>query len=118
MIAVRLSVPPYPEEDVKQKDWGDPIFGITKESIKHIFLCNVFADPEDNFFKVADADGVVLKATAHGARSGNDYVKFARDRVYRTLDNIKCSNKMYRLDIGQRVNGDMQKLIDWGWVQG
>lgn len=117
MIAVRLTVPPYPDEDHPQKDWGDPIFGITKESIKHLFLCNVFADPEDKFFKVAPADGLILKATARGGIVGKDYTKFARERVYRTLDNIRVSNKQYRLDIGQRVNRDMEKLVAWGWVQ-
>jgi phosphoribosylamine--glycine ligase len=117
MIAVRLSVPPYPAEDVKQKDWGDPIIGINLDNIKHLFLCNVFADHADNLFKVAPADGLVLKATAHGGKKGADYTSFARDRVYRTLDNIKCSNKQYRLDIGKRVNGDLAKLISWGWVQ-
>jgi phosphoribosylamine--glycine ligase len=117
MIAVRMCVPPYPDEEHPQKDFGDPIFGITKESIKHLFLCNVYADEKDNLFKVADADGLVLKATARGGKSGTDYTTFARDRVYRTLENIRCSNKMYRLDIGKRVNGDMKKLVDWGWVQ-
>jgi phosphoribosylamine--glycine ligase len=117
MIAVRLSVPPYPAEDVKQKDWGDPIVGINVDNISHLFLCNVFADHEDNTFKVAPADGLVLKATAHGGKKGGDYTSFARDRVYRTLDNIKCSNKQYRLDIGKRVNGDLAKLVSWGWMQ-
>jgi phosphoribosylamine--glycine ligase len=117
MIAVRLTVPPYPAEDVEQIDWGDPITGINVDNIKHLFLCNVYADHEDNKFKVAKADGVVLKATAHGGKKGTDYTSFARDRVYRTLGNIKCSNNQYRLDIGKRVNGDMAKLIGWGWVQ-
>jgi phosphoribosylamine--glycine ligase len=117
MICVRLSVPPYPLEDVPQKDWGDPITGITVDNINHLFLCNVYADHEDNKFKIAPADGLVLKATAHGGKKGKDYTSFARDRVYRTLENIKCSNKQYRLDIGKRVNGDMDKLIQWGWLQ-
>ncbi len=117
MIAVRLSVPPYPLEDVKQKDWGDPIGGVGVDNINHIFLCNVYADHEDNMFKVAPADGLVLKATARGRKLGEDYVREARERVYRTLENISCSNKQYRLDIGKRVNGDMKKLVDWGWVQ-
>jgi phosphoribosylamine--glycine ligase len=33
MIAVRLTVPPYPAEDVPQKEWGDPISGIGTEII-------------------------------------------------------------------------------------
>jgi phosphoribosylamine-glycine ligase len=117
MIAVRLTVPPYPLEDVKQKDWGDPITGISLDNIHHLFLCNVFADESDNKFKVAPADGVVLKATARGVPKGGDYTTMARERVYKTLSNIKCSNNQYRLDIGKRVNGDMEKLVAWGWVQ-
>lgn len=116
MIAVRLSVPPYPLEDVKQPDWGDPIGGVNVDNINHIFLCNVFADHEDSLFKVAPADGLVLKVTARGRKQGGDYTGEARERVYRTLGNITCSNKQYRLDIGKRVNGDMAKLIGWGWL--
>ena len=117
MIAVRLTVPPYPMEKAPEPEWGDPIGGITVDNINHLFLCSVYADQSDGKFKVAPPDGIVLKATAHGGKVGSDYTKFCRDRVYRTLDNIKVSNKQYRLDIGKRVNGDMAKLIAWGWLQ-
>lgn len=115
MICVRLTVPPYPIEDVKQKEWGEPILGINDQNIRHLFLCNVFI--EDNLFKVADADGLVLKATARGAKKDNDYVRTARDRAYRTLENIRLGGKQYRLDVGKRVNEDMKQLAAWGWVQ-
>ena len=116
MIAVRLVVSPYPMEDVKQKDWGQPILGLNKENLKHLFLCNVFLDGKDGMCKVAPADGVVLKATARGRRKGPDLTTEARDRVYRTLENVRIPGKMYRTDIGKRVNGDWKQLEEWGWV--
>lgn len=117
MIAVRLSVPPYPIEDVPQTEWGEPILGINENNINHLFLCNVFIDPGDKLFKVAPADGVVLKATAVGGRRGDDPLGEARRRVYRTLDNIRLGSKQYRLDIGSRVKKDVEQLVSWGWIQ-
>jgi len=108
-IAVRLTVPPYPLEDVPQTEWGEPILGINEHNIEHLWLCNVFI--KDNLFRVAPADGLVLKATARG-----ETVKEARGRVYRTLDNIKLGGKQYRLDIGERVPDDIRQLEAWGWL--
>lgn len=108
-IAVRLTVPPYPLEDVPQKEWGEPILGINENNIGHLWLCNVYV--ESNLFRVAKADGLVLKATARG-----DTVDKARERVYRTLNNIKLGGKQYRLDIGRRVGDDIKQLEAWGWL--
>ena len=117
MICVRLTVPPYPLEDVKQMEWGEPILGINENNINHLWLCNVFVGKEDKFFRVADADGVVLKATARGQKKGADFTSQARDRVYRTLENVRLGGKQYRLDIGRRVNADVKQLIEWGWLE-
>lgn len=117
MIVVRLTVPPYPLEDVPQAEWGEPILGINENNINHLWLCNVFVDRADMLFKTAPADGLVLKASARGEIKAGDYTSQCRDRVYRTLGNIRLGSKQYRLDIGRRVNGDMAKLVEWGWVQ-
>lgn len=107
-ICVRLAVPPYPV-DTPQTEWGEPILGINENNIEHLWLCGVYV--KDNLFRVAQGDGVVLKATARG-----ESVDQARSRVYRTLDNIKLGGKFYRLDIGKRASEDIKKLEQWGWL--
>lgn len=112
LISVRLSVPPYPsEEDGLKVEWGEPILGINANNIEHLWLCNVFVDERDSLFKTAGGDGLTLKATARG-----DTVQLARKRVYRTLDNIRVGSKMYRRDIGNRVEQDVNQLKEWGWL--
>jgi len=110
LIAVRLTVPPYPMEKVKPEDHGEPILGLDEFKLKHIFLCDVYF--EDNELKYAGSDGVVLKATA----SGRD-VREAKRRVYRTLKDVKVGSKQYRTDIGDRVPGDIEKLKSMGWLK-
>lgn len=112
VIAVRLSVPPYPcEDDGLKVEWGEPILGINENNINHLWLCNVFIDQKDQLFKTSGADGLTLVATARGAD-----VAMARRRVYRTLDNIRVGSKMYRRDIGLRAEKDIQQLTEWGWL--
>lgn len=112
MIAVRMSVPPYPLEDVTPKDdeYGDPILGINKNNLPHLWLCDVYLD-KDGLFKYAGLNGLVLKATAIGRD-----VEEARRRVYRTLGNVRLSGKQYRTDIGERVEKDIVQLKKWGWL--
>ncbi len=111
-IAVRLSVPPYPCEDENVKaEYGEPVLGINENNIKHLWLCNVFVDPKDQLFKTSGADGLTMVATARGSD-----VAQARRRVYRTLDNIRVGGKMYRRDIGTRVEKDIAQLEAWGWI--
>lgn len=109
-IAVRLSVPPYPLEDAGVKaEWGEPILGINEQNINHLWLCDVMV--EDNLFRTSGADGLTLVATARG-----ESVDRARRRVYRTLDNLRVGSKMYRRDIGARVDDDLRQLTEWGWL--
>lgn len=108
MIAVRLSVPPWPSLDSNQ-DSGAPILGLTEENLKHVFLTDVYI--ENGVYKTAGGDGVILKATARGI-----HVHEARRRVYRTLDNIEVQDKQYRLDIGKRVDSDLSQLRSWGYL--
>ena len=111
-IAVRMGVPPYPSEDEAIKaEWGEPILGINENNIGHLWLCNVFVDPKDMLFKTSGGDGLTLKATARGEDVG-----VARRRVYRTIDNLRVTDKMYRRDIGLRAEADIKQLEQWGWL--
>lgn len=127
MIAVRLSVPPWPMAKPNQnKDYGEPVLGINDSTIHHLFLTDVYEEKGEYF--TAGGDGVLLKATAVGAvtpaktapprgqPAKDDYTYEARRRVYRLLDRIKVSNKQYRTDIGSRVNDEIVQLKQWGWL--
>lgn len=109
MIAVRLSVPPWPHDEPALEDAGQPLLGLNEHNLKHVYLTDVYKEGEKYFY--AAGDGAVLKATADGVS-----VREARRRVYRTLAGLEISGKQYRTDIGQRVEGDMEKLKAWGWL--
>lgn len=117
MIAVRLSIPPWPVRKPDTSDEPVQLRGITDDNIWHLFLTDLFQ--KDGEYFTAGGDGVLLKATALGSintRGKPDYSYEARRRVYRLLDKINVTNKQYRTDIGERVNGDLAKLKAWGWV--
>jgi phosphoribosylamine--glycine ligase len=125
MIAVRLSVPPWPMRRPDRDSGGESVLGIDEDTLVHLFLTDL--EYKDGSYITAGGDGVLLKATAIGAvtppkplnngkRSRPDYTYEARRRVYRLLDKIKVSNKQYRTDIGARANGDIAQLKEWGWL--
>jgi phosphoribosylamine--glycine ligase len=116
MMSVRLSVPPWPHAKPTSENEGSPVTGLTPEVLKHVAITDLYLDKADGLYKTAAGDGVLLKATATGRATGDDLTREARNRVYRTLDNIHVSGKQYRTDIGKRVNNDMKKLKEWGWL--
>jgi phosphoribosylamine--glycine ligase len=130
MIAVRVSIPPYPfrNPDVPAEGWrGEPIMGIEEPRLHHLFLCDVMRD-EDGRYRTGGADGLLFKATAigrverdkqapDGRRYKPDYTYEARRRVYRTIEGIEVDGKQYRDDIGERVNRDVAQLKKWGWLE-
>ena len=109
MIAVRLSIPPWPSAKPKEEEHGAPVLGLTPPILKHVFFTDVYK--EGNEYKTAGGDGVLMKVTARG-RDVNE----ARNRVYRTLKDIDVNSKQYRLDIGERVPKAMNQLKEWGWI--
>jgi phosphoribosylamine-glycine ligase len=126
MVAVRLSIPPWPMR--KPDSDAEPLLvtGIDRDTLPHLFLTDIYV--EDGVYYTAGGDGVLLKATAvgridqrdrptkGGAAYKTDYTHEARRRVYRLLDSIDVPNKQYRIDIGSRVNDDAAKLREWGWL--
>ncbi len=119
MIAVRLSIPPWPARKPDYTTAGEPILGITEERLYHLFLTDVEKTKEG--YVTAGCDGVLLKATAIGQTTSNgrnnpDITYEARRRVYRLLDKISVTNEQYRTDVGARVNRDVAQLKQWGWL--
>lgn len=109
MIAIRVSVPPYPHKS--EADWGEglPLNGISDQNLDHLYLTDVFFD--DSGYHYAQGDGVVLKATARGRT-----VQEARHRAYRTINNLDIPDAQYRRDIGRRVDEDLKRLSYWGFI--
>lgn len=119
MIAVRLSIPPWPVRKPDHTDAGEPVLGITDERLFHLFLTDL--EKTRDGYVTAGGDGVLLKATAIGhttSRNGGkpDLTYEARRRVYRLLDKIDVEGKQYRVDVGSRVNDDVAQLKKWGWL--
>lgn len=109
LIAVRLSVAPWPHSDPSGDDAGMPILGIDKQNLKHLFLTDIMLNGGQ--YQYAASDGVVCKATARGRT-----VDEARRRAYRTIGNLGIQDVQYRRDIGARVPNDMRKLENWGYL--
>ena len=125
MIAVSLSIPPWPNRKIDKDEAGEPVLGINEQALHHLFLGDLCREGDDYF--TAGCEGKLLTATAIGRVSRgkrapdgstykDDYTYEARRRVYRTLDRIKVPSKQYRVDIGERVNGDIAKLKEWKWL--
>lgn len=109
LIAVRVSVPPWPHAPTKATQAGRPLIGVNEDSLRHLYLTDIYKQGDDYLF--AAGDGVVYKATARG-RS----LQEARTRVYRTVQNVKILDMQYREDIGSRFVADWEKLKELGYV--
>jgi phosphoribosylamine--glycine ligase len=109
-IAVRLSMPPYPGEDGVEILKGAYVLDVPNEARKHLMFSDVML--KDGGEVVAGVDGVLGCATARGSS-----IQEARRRVYRTVENIVIHDDVqYRKDIGAGVEGSIEKLKTWGWV--
>lgn len=113
MIAVRVSQPPFPDDNEEQARFyrGSPVDGLTELDQPHVLFSDVML--EDGKPVAAGVDGLLLKATAFGRT-----IPEAKKRVYRTISNIKVVDIQYRSDIGDRVPADLALLKQWGWVNG
>lgn len=121
MVAVRLSIPPWPVRQPRDGDFGEPILGL--EDMTHIWPSDIYKEKKDYF--TAGAEGILLKATATGratettladGKASIDLTREALRRAYRLLEKIKVGSKQYRTDIGKRVNSQYAQLKQWGWL--
>jgi len=109
-IAVRLSMPPYPQDEDCSILRGVQVLDIPQPARKHIMLSDVMLlnDTET----LAGVDGVIGCATARG-----QLISELRKRVYRTIDNcIIHQDVQYRKDIGLDVERKIEQLKTWGWI--
>lgn len=94
-VAVGLSLPPYPYEDISEEIID---IKVPDEAVNHTFLCNI-------------GNSQLGWVTARGV----DILE-ARRRVYRTIDNLKLEDVVqYRQDIPSEVK-EFSLLKQWGWL--
>lgn len=107
--AIRITVPPYPNETYNAGLRGTPILGVTPNNKSHIFLADVMR--KDGRLEVAGTDGFVGVVTAHAQTPSK-----ALGRALRTIAELEVPNIQYRIDAGQRAERDQAKLREWGWI--
>lgn len=106
-IAVRLSIPPYPSDG---KPEHLPIIGVSPLNEKHIWFGDVHLT-QGKKLECSGFDGMLGCVTAKGKN-----VRECQRRAYRTIHSLTIPQLQYRTDIGERVNKDLARLKDWGWV--
>lgn len=85
---------------------GMEIKGINRYNEKHLWLYAV----EDG--KVTSNGGIIASVTARG-----DTIREAKRRCYRTINNIKVNDVIYRTDIGNKTSHLYSELITKGWIE-
>jgi len=73
--------------------------------------------------EVGLADGRMVTAGLYGwtavVTGTGATVAQARDAAYERARQVRCANMRYRLDIGDKlIAGDLERLRDWGWLEG
>jgi len=110
-IAVRLSLPPWPNFEGTEKLKGIQFLDIPEEAERHVWLSDVQKDKEGTLV-CSGVDGVLGCVTARGTS-----VRECQRRVYRTIKNIIIHpDVQYRSDIGEKVDEKRNQLKSWGWI--
>lgn len=105
-MAVRVSVPPYPNDgDVPEI----PIF-VPEDIEDNIYLSDIYVncdsvDANISRYQCAGTDGYVLCVADTGNQLGR-----LQERVYSLIDKLEIPSKQYRIDVGDRVTSDRQRL--------
>ena len=116
-MGVLLAVPPYPDNDGNLDLYKDVLIqGLNPQILKHFWGDDIYKKGED--YLLSGNGGRIATITARGDDvSGYSPIRDAKRRVYRTINNIIIPDVMYRSDIGDRVQGDKEKLKNWGWIK-
>jgi len=119
-MGVSFCITPFPTPLEKHKEVAKEICrdrliqGVCKENINHIWLGDVYRKGES--YACAGVNGMLGVVTARGDTIGENPLREAKRRCYRTLSNLIIPDVMYRRDIGERVTRDKTQLESWGWL--
>lgn len=110
-LSIRLSVPPYPGDDLKldkSPSMGVPVRGIDGLWDKH-FVAVGIAKGSDGY-EVADPNGFVGVALASG-----DYLKAMSREVLHFCKKLQIRGLQYRTDAADAIGEDLDFLSKTGW---
>lgn len=99
-VAIRVSIPPYPQDIDASKTAGRPISGI--DSLKDVFLLDA---KYDGRIVTAGVDGVIAEITGRGKT-----LEELDKEVYRKVDKIKIPDKQFRSDGIQVAKERIERL--------
>lgn len=102
--AVRLSIPPYPNEQGVEKSAGKPIRGI--DSLDHIWLLD--AKLENDSLLTAGVDGVVAEVTGK-AKTLDELGR----QIYGRIGKLKIPDAQFRTDCIENAKERLAKLKEW-----
>jgi phosphoribosylamine--glycine ligase len=110
-VGVVLSLPPYPNPGAKTDEVvGVPIWNVVPSIEERVHLTQ--AQMEKG--QLASAGDYVCVVTGSG-----DSVQAARSAVYRVAERLQSPIKyQYRIDIGQRLSRDLDRLQTHGFAKG
>ena len=110
-VGVVISLPPYPHSHAKTEEVvGVPIWGMVPSIEDRVHFCAAQMEKGE----LATAGDYVCVCTGTG-----DTVQAARNAVYRTAQRLQFPIKpQYRVDIGQRLARDLDRLQTHGFAKG
>ncbi len=110
-VGVVLSLPPYPHGHEKTEEVvGVPVWGVTPALEERVH----FASAQMDKGGLATAGSYVCICTGTG-----ESVQQARAAAYRVVDRVEMPiTKQYRIDIGQRLSRDLDRLQAHGFAKG
>lgn len=110
-VGVVMPIPPYPYPGAKTDEIiGVPIWGVTPAIEERVHLAQAMMDKD----QLSTAGSYVLIATGVG-----DTVQKARAAAYRVVGRIEMPvSPPYRIDIGQRLSRDLDRLQTHGFARG
>jgi phosphoribosylamine--glycine ligase len=90
------------------------ILGVSNSNIKHIWFGDIYKKGKE--YACSGVNGMLGVVTARWDTPGENPLREAKRRCYRTLSNLIIPDVMYRRDIGERVAKDKLQLEQWGWL--
>jgi phosphoribosylamine--glycine ligase len=110
-VGVVMSLPPYPHGHERTEEVvGVPIWGITPAIEDRVHFAQAMADRG----QLATAGSYVTICTGTG-----ETVQQARAAAYRVVDRVEMPiTPQYRIDIGQRLSRQLEKLQAHGFARG
>ncbi len=101
-LGVRMTLPPFPVVLMPTRR----VFKFDPQAQKHIWFKDVCRTNGEYVCGTVDGDVCYVTARANS-------ISEARQRVYRTINNMDVKSIQYRTDVGKRVNTCLRAIQPW-----